>query len=142
MSRLAALRRLNTSSTESLGRDLGRLVAVIDDELNALAALRVFEWNNVSILRQGTVKAAFGELVRMDLAPGAPAPHIELPRAKQENIGARVGVCANAVSPTGVVVLHPAGQQKINYATGAATLGTTLGIRDVVWTGLSWEVRL
>lgn len=142
MSRVRSLAQLDCSSLEALRRDLGRLVAAIDLELDERSAERPFEWHNVTPLQRGEVRSKFGQLVRMDTMPGNPAPKVYLPEAVSVDVGKSVGVSANNISPTGVVRLYPAGTQKINYAAGVATLGIPLGIRDVVWTGQSWEVRL
>lgn len=144
MSKLRSLlAQLDTASPEALKRDLGRLVDIVDKELDALAAERFFEWNSVTPLQRGTITAKFGELVRVDTTPGQPAPQVNLPEAKTTDIGKRVGVSRNYLSPTCLVVIRPAGTQLFNFATGGATLvASTLGIRDVVWNGASWEGRL
>lgn len=142
MSKLAGLRQLDTSSPEALKRDLGRLVEALDRELDAIVAARFFEWNEVTPLQRGTVQAKFGQLVRMDTTPGQSAPHVYLPEAKTTDIGKRVGVSRNSLSPTGCVVMHPVAGQLINYvATGLTLVPSTLGIRQATWLGSSWEVR-
>jgi hypothetical protein len=142
VSKLAGIRQLDTSSPEALKRDLGRLIETLDREFDAIVAARFFEWNEVTPLQRGTVQAKFGQLVRMDTTPGRAAPHVQLPEATTADIGKSVGVSRNNLSPTGLVVFHPAGSQLLNYSSGAATLvASSLGIRVATWLGSSWEVR-
>lgn len=137
MSRLASIRRIDTSDPQKLAKEIERLIAVLDQELDALTLARIQEWAEVTVLQRGSVVAKFGQLVRLDTT-GITAPHVMLPAATSADIGKSIGVTRNQLSPTNLPVIHAA--QTINYSGVVATLvASTIGIKKYSWTGQTWE---
>ncbi len=79
MSRLKSQTQIDTSSPENLRRDLARALATIDELFDLTSALFGVEWNSVTPLQRGDIRAKFGELVRVDTTPGQATPRVYLP---------------------------------------------------------------
>ncbi len=140
MSRLKSQTQIDTSSPENLRRDLARALATIDELFDLTSALFGVEWNSVTPLQRGDIRAKFGELVRVDTTPGQATPRVYLPGAKTTDIGKRIGLTSNYLSPTCLPVVYPANNQLVRYSSGGATIvPSTLNVRELVWTGASWE---
>ena len=140
MSRLKSQTQIDTSSPETLRRDLARALATIDELFDLTAALFGVEWNSVTPLQRGDIRAKFGELVRVDTTPGRAVPRVYLPEAKTTDIGKRIGITRNHLSPTCMPIIYPANNQLLRYAvTGLTITASTLNVRELVWTGASWE---
>lgn len=131
MSRLSAIRQLDTSNTVALKRDLGRLVQLLEQEFADVRAAQ-FGWTIHSVLfvTSETVRALeFGTAYLCDTSDGDIL--VRLPRGTANRLGQRVAVIKTS-SGNDVVVSPMAGQ----FVAGAASqsLGAA-GVREYMWTG-------
>ncbi len=134
MSRLSALRQLDTANPAALKRDLGRLVALLEEELNDLRSARSAAFPDgvygpTIAIGRPPFALGLGRIHIIDMAAGD--VDVWLPVATSADEGSAVGIVR--VQAGNTLTLHASGGQLVS---GSPYVGVgTEGLRIVFWCG-------